>query len=48
MQTYRPNLGESFEEFTVERSRTLVEQGIGQPGLPIEIVELTSWDWIVD
>jgi 2-polyprenyl-6-methoxyphenol hydroxylase-like FAD-dependent oxidoreductase len=37
--TYRPALGESFEEFTVERCQALVEKAIGQPGMAVEILD---------
>ncbi len=39
MQTYRPAVGESFDEFTVERCRQLVELALGQPDMPVEIVD---------
>jgi len=41
--TYRPSLGESFEEFTVERCRKLVEKAIGQPGMAVEIVDIVHF-----
>jgi 2-polyprenyl-6-methoxyphenol hydroxylase-like FAD-dependent oxidoreductase len=39
MQTYRPAAGESFEDFTFEHCKQLVELGLGQPGIPVEIVD---------
>ncbi len=43
MITYRPALGESFEEFTAERCQKLVEKAIGQPGMAVEIVDRVHW-----
>jgi 2-polyprenyl-6-methoxyphenol hydroxylase-like FAD-dependent oxidoreductase len=41
--TYQPALGESFEEFTSERCRKLVEKAIGQPGMAVEIVDVVHF-----
>lgn len=43
MMTYRPALGESFEEFTADRCQGLVEKALGQPGMPVEIVDRIHW-----
>ena len=40
---YRPALGESYEEYTAERCQHLVEKAIGQPGMAVEIVDITHW-----
>ncbi len=40
---YQPALGESFEEFTAERCQQLVEKAIGQPGMAVEILDITHW-----
>jgi len=37
--THQSALGESFEEFTVERCRKLVERAIGQPEMVVEIID---------
>jgi 2-polyprenyl-6-methoxyphenol hydroxylase-like FAD-dependent oxidoreductase len=41
--TYRPSLGESFEEFTIDRCRKLVDKGIGQPGMAVEILDIVHF-----
>ena len=41
--TYQPALGESFEEFTGERSRKIIEKAIGQPGIAVEIVDIVHF-----
>jgi 2-polyprenyl-6-methoxyphenol hydroxylase-like FAD-dependent oxidoreductase len=41
--TYRPDLGEAYQEYTSERCRQLVEKAIGQPGMPVEIIDITHW-----
>jgi putative polyketide hydroxylase len=40
---YRPDLGESYEEYTAERCQQWVEKAIGQPGMPIKIMDITHW-----
>lgn len=40
---YQPALGESFEEFTVERCQKLVEKAIGQPGMAVEILDIVHF-----
>jgi 2-polyprenyl-6-methoxyphenol hydroxylase-like FAD-dependent oxidoreductase len=40
---YRPAQGETYEEYTPERSRQLVELAIGQPGMPVEILDVAHW-----
>ncbi len=40
---YRPDRGESYEQFTPERCQMLVEKAIGQPGMPVEILDVTHW-----
>ncbi len=40
---YRPDQGESYEAFTPERCQSLIEKAIGQPGIPVEILDVTHW-----
>jgi len=40
---YQPAKGESFEEYTPERCQYLVEKAIGQPGMKVEIIDVTHW-----
>jgi len=40
---YRPDQGESYEAFTPERCQYLVEKAIGQPGMPVKILDVTHW-----
>lgn len=40
---YRPDRGEAYEQFTAERCRSLVEKAIGQPEMPVEILDVTHW-----
>ena len=40
---YRPDQGESYEAFTPERCQSLIEKAIGQPGMPVEILDVTHW-----
>jgi putative polyketide hydroxylase len=40
---YRPDQGETSEAFTPERCQSLVEKAIGQPGMPVEILDVTHW-----
>lgn len=40
---YRPDQGESSEAFTPERCQSLVEKAIGQPGMLVEILDVTHW-----
>lgn len=40
---YRPDQGESYEAFTPERCQYLIEKAIGQPGIPVEILDVTHW-----
>lgn len=41
--TYHPDQGETYEAFTPERCQSLVEKAIGQPGMPVEILDVTHW-----
>lgn len=41
--SYRPELGETLEEFTDERCRKIVEKAIGQPGMAVEIVNVVRF-----
>jgi 2-polyprenyl-6-methoxyphenol hydroxylase-like FAD-dependent oxidoreductase len=41
--TDRPVLGKSFEEYTAERCRKLIERAIGQPGMPVEIIDVVHF-----
>lgn len=43
MITFRPTLGESLQDFTVERCKELVEKAIGLPDMPVEIVDMAYW-----
>jgi 2-polyprenyl-6-methoxyphenol hydroxylase-like FAD-dependent oxidoreductase len=40
---YHPDQGESYEAYTPERCQTLVEKAIGEPGMPVEILDVTHW-----
>src|SRR5579859_7232461 len=40
---YHPEQGQSYEAFTPERCQYLVEKAIGQPGMPVEILDVTHW-----
>lgn len=40
---YHPDQGESSEAFTKARCQYLVEQAIGQPGMKVEILDVTHW-----
>jgi 2-polyprenyl-6-methoxyphenol hydroxylase-like FAD-dependent oxidoreductase len=40
---YLPAKGETFEEYTSERCQYLVEKAIGQPGMPVEILDVVHW-----
>jgi putative polyketide hydroxylase len=41
--TYHPDQGETFEAFTPERGQSLVEKAMGQPGMPVEILDIVHW-----
>lgn len=43
MITYRPALGESFQDFTAEHCKDLVHKALGTPGMPVEIVDIAHW-----
>ncbi len=43
LMNYQPAKGESYEAFTTERCQTLVEKAIGQPGMAVEIIDVTHW-----
>ncbi|MBV9228983.1 MAG: FAD-dependent monooxygenase [Chloroflexi bacterium] len=40
---YHPDRGETFEQYTPERCQSLLEKAIGQPGMPVEILDITHW-----
>ena len=40
---YLPAQGETYEDYTPERCQYLVEKAIGQPGIPVEILDVTHW-----
>ncbi len=41
--TYRPALGESFQDFTAEHCKDLVQKAIGKPDMAVEIVDIANW-----
>jgi 2-polyprenyl-6-methoxyphenol hydroxylase-like FAD-dependent oxidoreductase len=43
MLSYRPAHGESFQEYTAERCRKLIEKAIGEPEMTVEIVDIVHW-----
>jgi putative polyketide hydroxylase len=43
LMNYHPEQGESYEEFTPERCQHLLEKAMGQPGMPIEILDVVHW-----
>jgi 2-polyprenyl-6-methoxyphenol hydroxylase-like FAD-dependent oxidoreductase len=43
MVNYQPAKGESYKDFTPERCQHLVEKAIGQPGMAVEIIDVTHW-----
>lgn len=40
---YHPDQGESFEQYTPQRCQYLIEKAIGQPGIPVEILDVVHW-----
>jgi putative polyketide hydroxylase len=43
MVNYQPAKGESYEDFTPERCQHLIEKAMGQPGMPVEIIDVVHW-----
>ncbi len=41
--TYRPALGESFQDFTAEHCKDLVQKAIGKPEMEVSIVDVAYW-----
>lgn len=41
--TYRPALGESFQDFTAEHCKDLVQKAIGKPEMEVSIVDIAYW-----
>lgn len=41
--TYRPALGESFQDFTADHCKDLVQKAIGKPEMEVSIVDIAYW-----
>ncbi len=41
--TYRPVLGESFQDFTAQHCKDLIQKAIGKPEMEVSIVDIAYW-----
>jgi 2-polyprenyl-6-methoxyphenol hydroxylase-like FAD-dependent oxidoreductase len=43
IMSYHPDHGESFQEYSAEHCRTLIEKAIGEPEMAVEIIDVVHW-----